>query len=224
MTPEGEELDGLSELEWQVPVSAGTRRSILLDLSSLRPEKSFPGWTVLADVPPGEYEVKVSIPEVNAQAATFRMNIIAPTQDEQQFLSDMKKDNLGLRNEIAWNRVLGSDTPFPRATWDRLSQRTKDQTAFHRLLADLNVSNTSFGTNDLSTIATTPLPKFIEPERDCLLYEVTIATGKNDEAEASKLMKQYPDLEWRLQDIKTDKKSFLRNKKAAANKDKPASN
>lgn len=219
---DGIRRDNIAEQMWQVPVSAGTKRSILLDLASLRPE--FGQGTVFTDVPPGEYDVKVRLPGVSAQATALRMKVVTPTEDEQQCLSDLKQDCLVRNKALIWSRVLGSGIRLPRDKWDRLSPTTKEQTAFHMLLADLLAPDKTLGPGDENTVKATPLPKFLEPERECLLHEVRMATGKSDEAEASRLMKQYPDLEWRLQDIKTGKKSFLRNKKAAANKDKPASN
>lgn len=219
-TPEGVRRDDLAERMWQVAVKEGEQRSILLDVASLRPELGR-GY-LFHDVPPGEYEVTAEFALSGNPSNTIRMRIVPPTAEEEAFLTDLRSRGAFVRGQaILWSRVLGSGVRLPSDKWDRLSPTTKEQTAFHRLLADLNALDKKLGPDDENTIKTTPLPKFLEPERECLLHEATIATGKSDEAEASRLVKQYPDLEWRLQEIKTGKKDFLRYKKATADKGKP---
>ena len=217
----GDDEDECRRANWQlmVDVMKNRKRTSLVDLASLRVEKSPLEGEVLVNVPPGEYDAEVIWTWVRPPKAQFRVKIVAPTPDEERVLSKIQKSVGGEPSRIDWCRILGSGTSFPRDAWEQLSPTTKEQTAFHRLLMDLNAAKT-LGTNDLNTIATAPLPKFLEPERECLLYEVKVAMGMDDEAEAARLTKKYPDLEWRVRDIQTNKVNFLRRKSPTADKGK----
>ena len=219
-TPEGERRDTDNQGMWQTPVERGKQQSILVDLASIRPEVG--RGTLFDDVEPGEYDVAVSLPGDATRSNTIRVRVVAPTAAEQEFLAEvLQQGPFSLGKGVNWSKALRSRVHLPNEKWDRLNPTTKEQTAFHRLLADLNAPDKTLGPDDENTVKAAALPKFLKPERECLLYEVTVAaTGKRDEAEASRLTKQYPDLEWRLHDIQTGKKDFLRYKKATTDKGK----
>lgn len=218
-TPEGERRDTDNQGMWQMPVERGKQQSILVDLASIRPELG--RGTLFDDVEPGEYDIAVTLPGNAMRSKTIRVRVVVPDAAEQQFLAEvLKQGPFSLAKGVNWSKALRSRVRIPADKWDRLSAATKEQTAFHRLLADLNAPDKTLGPDDENTVKTTPLPKFLEPEKDCLLYEVAVATGKSDTSEAARLMRQYPDLEWRLRDIQIGKKDFLRYKKPTADKGK----
>lgn len=217
-TPEGERRDSDTQGMWETPVEQGRQQSVLVDLASIRPELG--RGMLFDDLAPGEYEVAVSLPGDDVSSNTIRVHVVAPGVTEQQFLAEvLRQGPFSLGKGVNWSKALRSRFRFPNDKWDRLNSTTKEQTAFHRLLAELNAPNKPLDPNDENKLKTAPLPKFLEPERECLLYEFrVVVTGKRDEAEASRLTKQYPDIEWRLQHLQTGKKGFLRFKKPAANK------
>lgn len=219
-TQGGERRDSNNQGMWQRHVERGKQQSVLVDLASIRPELG--RGTIFYDLEPGQYDVTVTLPGDPVPSNTIRVRVVAPDTAEQQFLANiLKQGSFSLGKGVNWSRVLRNRVRLPADEWDPLSSATKEQTAFHKLLADLNASDKTLAPDDENKVKMAPLPKFLEPERECLLHEVTVAaTGQRDEAEASRLMKQYPDLEWRLQDLQAGKKDFLRFKKLAANKGK----
>lgn len=220
VTAEGYRRDDIAEKMWQTPVSEETTRSVLLDIASLRPELG--KGSILADVPPGEYNVRVELPGVKTRSNVLSMKLVSPTEPEQQFLNELQaQEKVKHGNQGIWSSLIEGNVRYPKnAEWDRLSTTTREQTSFHMLLARLTASDNVLGPDDEIAIKTTALPKFLEPERECLLYEVRTAMGKSDEAEAFRLMKRYPDLEWRLREIKVGGKDFLRYRKVVTGKSK----
>jgi len=217
ITPEGDRLKDGQDM-WQMHVERGKQQSILIDLASIRPEIG--RGMLFDDLAPGEYDVTVSLSGDNAPSNTLRVNVTAPDVAEQQFLAEvLQQGPFCLGKGVNWSKALRNRIRLQNDKWDRLNSTTKEQIAFHRLLAELNVPDKILGPDDEGKVKTTPLPKFLEPEREYLLHEVAITvSGKRDEAEAARLMEQYPDLEWRLQDLQTGMKGFIRFKKPAANK------
>lgn len=216
---EGQRVDYTDQEKWQTRVKEGQRQSILIDLASITPQIGR-GW-LFEDLAPGEYNVAITIPGFVARSNSIRLRVVAPDEVEDQYLASIQRQGSFSRGKgVNWSRVLQSKVRPSLDNWDRLSTTTREQTSFHMLLARLTASDNVLGPDDEIAIKTTALPKFLEPERECLLYEVRTAMGKSDEAEAFRLMKRYPDLEWRLREIKVGGKDFLRYRKVVTGKSK----
>lgn len=217
-TPEGDRRDSDKQEMWFTTVEAGKQKSILVDLASIRPELG--RGTLLDDIPPGEYGLSVSFPGKTVQSNSIQIRIVPPGEKEQQFLTDILRQGTFNRGKnVNWSKVLRNHPNLSPDKLDLLSPTTKEQVAFHMLLSELT-SKKTLGATDEDAVKTTPLPKFLEPEKECLLYEVGVATGKRDEAKSNELTSKYPDLQWRLQEIKANGKTFLLSKKTPTDKSK----
>lgn len=217
-TPDGERRESDNQDMWQTCVENGKRQSVLVDLASIRPEVG--RGTLFDDLEPGEYDVTVLLFGGDPTSNTIRLRIVAPNADEAIFLGEiLRQGSFSLGKGVNWSKALRYPIRIPSDTRARLTSVTKAQTAFHMLLVDLLASGNVLGPDDEDAVKATPLPKFIEPERECLLNEVTVASGHGEQAETARLAGKYPDLEWRLQGTVNGSGDFLRYKKATVNRD-----
>jgi|WetSurMetagenome_2_1015567.scaffolds.fasta_scaffold81712_1 hypothetical protein len=140
------------------------------------------------------------------------LELIEPTEQEKKFIQkiqDLEK-NLGEVNskiKVSWVTVLrSSGIGISDNDISTLTQVSKDQISFHKLLADVNVSDEKARNKSIKDVNNAKLPKFFEPEQQLLLFELK----DNPAGERENIIKKYPDLKGNMEKLKPGDKVLLR--------------
>jgi len=210
-TPDGEQVDGARMFRTVVP--KGQRRAMLLDLSSLRPEIG-KGLT-LAEVPPGKYRMQIEYRHTSARSEPVALELLAASNKEDAFLKQsLVEAETGLRRRWPWLLRQRRSIPAPGA--NGLSEVAMQQLQFHLLVSKATAAPKA--TEALfEQLRVMPVPEYLEAERQVLLFDVALAAKLDGASEARKqeLEKTYPELKWRLDQIRDSGASFLRFAKYA---------
>jgi hypothetical protein len=199
-------------------VPTGKKYTMLFDLWSLSPHLTT--MTALADVPAGKYSIYIELaseeqPEewwavgymVKQKSNTIDIELVEPTEQEKQYIKKVR-DSVDLGNfkdGVSWSRILQFRKKIPTEGLASLSDISKEQISFHKLLADVNISDEKTHNKSIKDVNDAKLPKFFEPERQLLLLELK----DNPAKEQANLIQKYPQMEGMVNRIDSEKKPFL---------------
>lgn len=178
--------------------------TMMLDIWSLSPRDT--NGTCLADIPAGKYSMFIEflgVPagERNIDNAPYTdklntnsidIEIIEPTEQEKQFIKNIHDSNahVSLRDGVSWVEVLRQEAIIPNEGMTSLTQVSKDQISFHKLISDVNLSDENSRNKSIKDVNDAILPNIFEPERQLLLLELK----ENPLEEHKRLLQKYPQM------------------------------
>jgi hypothetical protein len=203
-------------------VPSGKKYTMLFDLWSLSPELTT--MTALADVPAGKYSIYIELPLEKSQRSslgkrrvlstviqksdTIDIELVEPTEQEKQYIQKACEsiDRVGWsRWGLNWSMILQFRKKIPSDGLASLSDISKAQISFHKLLADVNISDEKTRNKSIKDVNDAKLPKFFEPERQLLLLELK----GNPAKERANLIQKYPQMEGMVNRIDSEKQPLL---------------
>jgi len=208
-TQAGHRNDAAARRMFEFALAKGEKRTILIDLSCLRPEIG--KGTILWDVPSGQYSLTVSFPSADTTSLPVRVEIVDRTNAEQAFLEDVIDAGVSLKrgSGVNWSKVLRDRVPIESA--HNLRKETEVQTQFHMLLSHV----LRRGTLSRKSVEEFPVPEYLRGEKESLLVELdTLNDRQSCEKSKEELVKRYPDLKWRHEESTGGIGLFLRHRKS----------
>jgi hypothetical protein len=203
-------------------VPPGKKYTMFFDLWSLSPELTT--MTALADIPAGKYSIYIEMfsedPEqrvawraggqmVRQKSNTIDIELVEPTEQERQYIQKVREsvvNKIGrFREGVSWSRILQFRQTIPNEGLAYLSNISKEQISFHKLLADVNIADENLRNKSIKDVNDAKLPKFFEPERQLLLLELK----GNPAKERANLIQKYPQMEGMVNRIDSEKKPLL---------------
>jgi len=197
---EGEQID--AGRLYRVPLGAGDKRSMLLDLASVRPEIG-KGIT-MEDVPPGNYLLTIKFGDSGLESNSVPLVLKEPSQKEKAIAERIALDkDTGIRR--TWCRLLRTAWPITNVPATAVSTEAASQLSFHQMLGKV-LSSDKLEKVLVQDIRSASVPHWLTPERDALAIMVELATGSGASAGKAEgeLLEQHPELRWRFDDFHKD--------------------
>lgn len=193
----------------QIVMSQKDNRAMLLDISSLSPVYSHS--VNFSDIPPGDYTVYIILFDYSRTSCkvsnTTPVRIIEPTEIETKYLKSVKNDK-------KWSDILRTNLPISRTGLNNITPEARKQMEFHLLLSDILSSKLPVKDFPLETLQSMPVPDYLLSEKESLLFELKLISGKikDDDAALKSFIEKHPELKWRIDDVKTNGGDFLFHK------------
>ncbi len=198
-----------------VEVPEGQKYTMLFDLWSLF--RASGTTTSLTDLPGGQYSLSVGL-DLREQQISIRgglksnlinIELIEPTEQEKQFIQKIRESgNVRLREGVNWVQVIERRIDIPGDGISSLTQVSKDQISFHKLLSEVNIADEQARSKSIKDVNDATLPKFFEPERQLLLLELK----GNPATEREKLLQKYPQMQGMVEKLDAGGNPFLASK------------
>ncbi len=188
---------------FRVWLPANVKRTMIFDLYSLSPE-AYHKSTVLNDIPPGKYEIKVRFPQSGITSNSIPMHILAPSDEEKKFLQKMaglSGHNFKLGTGVNWCSFLRSGLEFPVDDLNKSSEVAQRQLQFHILLSSVIAPESPAKNINIEPLKSIAVPEYLEPEKKFLFIEMEKVSGKDVAEKADALLQKNPGLKWRLEMI-----------------------
>jgi hypothetical protein len=139
------------------------------------------------------------------------IELIEPIDKEKQFIEKTRKlgNTIGsVVNKVGvnWARWLCTVTIFPENDISAMTQISKDQISFHKLLSEVNIDSEKARSKSIKDVNDAKLPKFFEPERQLLLFQLK----GNPADERENLIQKYPQLQGNVERLKPGDKVLFR--------------
>ena len=207
----GEGLVGDGAHQFQVGLQENEERTMLFDLSCLRP--GIRAGTVLDDVPPGNYELSVGFPSSGINSNSIHVEILAPSGYEKQFLERTSKlvtnDYLKNGSGVYWGRFLRVGLEISIDDWNRLGKVAQRQCQFHALLSKVLAPEAAVKDIKIEPLRSMPVPEYLKPEKEFLFIEMEKVSGKDVAEKASTLLQKNRGLTWRLEKVSSRGRNLL---------------
>lgn len=193
-TPQGIRRDSIAQKMFLTTLSEGEKRTMLIDLWSLRPEVG--EGTLLNDVPVGKYSLTISFPSSGKRSNAVAVQVLNPTEDEKKFLDGIRDEGVLSRGVgVNWSKFLRDQLIFPKHNFPTLREEVRKQLQFHILLSRVLTMQPL----SRQKVKTLEVPKYLSAEKECLLIEIdTITEGKRAERKRKTFLDKHPGLKWRL--------------------------
>jgi hypothetical protein len=217
-SPSGGLIDITDQAFPPLTVPKGQKYTMLFDLCSLAPRLLTE--TFLEDIPSGQYSMFVEFYRENIKSTPIDIELIEPTEQERHFIQktrELEKGQVKLKGGVSWSKVLSYRTMIPNDGFSSLTKVSKDQISFHKLLADVEISDEKAKIKAITDVNDAKLPKFFEPERQLLLFELK----GNPAEERDNLIKKYPQLQLMVEKLKPGDKVLLGHHNKTVIKDDP---
>jgi hypothetical protein len=138
------------------------------------------------------------LPQGLLKSNSIDMELLEPNEREIQFIRKMKKYSLEiLKDYVNWTRILYYTDIISNDDMSTLSDVSREQISYYKLITDVNISDKKARDKSIKDVNDAKIPKFFEPEKQLLLLELK----GNPAAEKEKVLKQYPDLKWRADEL-----------------------
>ena len=208
-TAKGIRNDSIARQMFETFLSQQEKRTMLLDLASLRAEvgKSI----ILEDIPQGQYSVSVEFPSSRKTSNAIDIEILPPSKKELEYLQNVQKVGILKRGKgVNWSKLLRDCLPIPENNISELSIAAQDQLRFHLLLSKVLRSKVS-----IEKAKSIQVQEYLTPEKKCLLLVLEKSSDKKQNLVVNEKVfeKKYPGLKWRLYNFKKNNSIFLRYKK-----------
>lgn len=191
------------------------KRTMIFDLCSL---------SSLNDIPAGDYLAYIILFNFETQSPdiglrfpkvsnTIPVRIIQPTIAERQYLNEIQVSEKNWW--VGWYSVLTmKDMPILKNNVDNLTSIAKKQLEFYLLLSEILPSDKTIKNVSIDLLRSLPVPDYLLPEKESILFEVKLLSGviKEDDAALKSFIDKYPELKWRFDDIKSNGGDFLFHK------------
>lgn len=201
-------------LEPTIIIPEGQKYTMMFDLWSLSSGNTTK--TFLSDVPAGKYSVYIEFYQSQLfhmdqiKSDSINIELIEPTDKEKQFIEKTRElGNISgyVNNKVGvnWSKLIKSITVISDDDISELTQISKDQISFHKLISDVNIVDEKSRKNSLKDVNDASVPEFFEPEKQLLLLELKGSPA----AECEEFLKEYPELKWKVERDNSSKKKFL---------------
>lgn len=213
MAPDGRRNQTASQRMFEVSLKVGERRTMLLDVSSLRPElgkgKIFDG------IQPGQYELLVEFPSSGIKSNAIDVEVISPSNKEKEYLHKVQSSGFLKRGEgVNWSKLLRDRLPMPENKIRKIGVDAQNQLRFHELLS--RALRSEIRTSKDAQLL--EVQEYLRPERDLLLMELGSSGVNQVESKNEAFDKQNAGIKWRLQNILEGRADFLRYRVKKKNK------
>jgi hypothetical protein len=158
-----------------------------------------------------------SLMEPKMKSNPIDIELIEPSDNEKQFIEIIRKFRIGrVKGGVSWVEVLRSGIVIPNDEISNLTQTSKDQLSFHKLISDVNIVDEKLRKKSIEEVNSASLPEFFESERQLLLLELK----GNHAAERQNFLKNHSDLKWYVDKFDSGNAIFLGYKEMALRKKK----
>jgi hypothetical protein len=193
----------------QIVMSQKDSRAMLLDISSLRIVSTHS--TNFSDIPPGDYTVYAILFDDSRTLCkvsnTISVRLIEPTETEKIYLKEAKDNK-------KWSEILRENLPISKIGIENLTPQARKQMEFHLLLSDILSSKLSLKDMPIEKLQAISVPDYLLPEKESLIYELKLVSGKikEDDKGLTNFIDKHLELKWRFDDIKSKGGDFLYQK------------
>lgn len=201
---------------FDTPIIEGNTQTMLIDLSSLRPEIHIGDAWILSRIPSGEYSMRFEIPGTNTSSNTVPITLVDASPQEQDWVRQVT-EIVSPENErtfFSWVEILKAASKaaptLSLASLQKLNAEAAKQLSFHAFMTAFLVSDNS--TQTRKALEKFPVPAYLEVQKESLLLERDIMSSKTEndalKTRAQQFLKLHPEVQWRIEKARKGEAEF----------------